>query len=64
VFEGRIAGPGAVHLVGEDERRDPEQAQGPQQDPGLRLHALDRGHHEHGAVQDVEHPFHSAMKSG
>ena len=48
----------AVDLVDEDERRDPQPAQRPHQHAGLRLHALHRGDHQHGAVEHGQHPLH------
>ena len=52
-----VARPGAVDLVDEDQRRDAQPAQRAHQHPGLRLHALDRGDHQHGAVEHAEHPL-------
>jgi hypothetical protein len=49
-------GPGAVHLVDEDDRRHPQPTQRPVQDHGLRLHALDRRDHEHGSVEHGQRP--------
>ncbi len=50
-------GSGAVDLVDEHQRRHPEPLQGTHQDPGLRLDTLDRGQHEHRAVEHAEDPF-------
>ena len=47
-------GAGAVDLVDEQQGRHPEPLQRPHQDPGLRLDPLDRGQHEHGAVEHAE----------
>ena len=42
----------------------PEPAQRTHQYPGLRLHALYRGYHQHHAVEDLEHPFHLRDEAG
>ena len=46
--------PGAVDLVDEDQGRYAESLQRAHEDPRLRLHALDGGQHQHGAVQHAE----------
>ncbi len=43
-----------VDLVDEQQRRHAEPLQRAHQDPGLRLHALDRGQHEDAAVEHTE----------
>ena len=48
----------AVDLVHEDQHRDVQPPQRPHQHAGLRLHALHRGDHQHGAVEHAQHPFH------
>jgi hypothetical protein len=50
-------GPGPVDLVHEDQRRDPRALQRSHEDAGLGLHAFDGRDHQHGAVEDVEHPL-------
>ncbi len=47
-----------VDLVDEEQGRDVQPPQGPHQHPRLRLHPLDGGDDQHGAVQHAEHPFH------
>ena len=49
-------GPGAVDLVDEDQRRDPQPAKGAHQHHRLRLHALHRGDDEHRAVEHAQRP--------
>jgi hypothetical protein len=46
-----------VDLVHEDQRGDPQPAQGAHQHPGLRLDALDGRDDQDGAVEDAEHPL-------
>ena len=58
------SGAAAVDLVDEDQHWKSEPAQRPHQYPSLRLHPLHRGHHEHHAVEDVEHPFHLGDEVG
>ncbi len=47
-------GPGAVHLVDEQHRRNPDALQGAPDHHGLRLHVLDRRQHEHGRVEHAK----------
>ncbi len=47
-----------VDLVHEQDRGNAQPLERPHQQAGLRLHALDRGDHQHGAVEHVQHPFH------
>ena len=51
-------GAGAVDLVDEQQRGQPQPAQRAHQHPGLRLHALHRREHQHRAVEHAEHPLH------
>ena len=53
-----VSGAGTVDLVDEDQRRDAEPLQRAHQDTGLRLHALDRGDHQHRAVEHAQGAFH------
>ncbi len=53
-----------VDLVDEDQRGDAQPSQGPHQDAGLRLDPLDGRDHEHGAVEDAEHPLHLGDEVG
>ncbi len=46
-----------VDLVHEQQGRDAQPLQGSHQDASLRLHALDGGEHQDGAVQDAQHPL-------
>ena len=46
-----------VDLVHEDERRHPKALQRSHQQTRLRLHALDGGDDEDGAIEDVQHPL-------
>ncbi len=57
VEDGVDVGSGAVDLVDEQQRRHAEPLQRPHQDPGLRLHPLDGGQHQHGAVEHTEDPL-------
>ena len=50
-----LTGSGAVDLVHEQQRRDAKPLERTHQDAGLGLHALDRGDHEHRAVEDAQH---------
>jgi hypothetical protein len=50
--------PGAVDLVHEEDGGQAQPPQRPQQHAGLRLHPLDGGHHQHGAVEDAQRPLH------
>ena len=47
--------PAAVGLVDEDQRRDPQARERAHQHARLRLHALDRAHHQHRAVEHAQH---------
>ncbi|KRA48111.1 hypothetical protein ASD97_35090 [Streptomyces sp. Root63] len=49
---------GPVGLVDEQQGRDAQSAQGAQQDAGLRLDALHRGHDQDGSVEHAEDPLH------
>ena len=51
-------GAAPVDLVHEEQRRDAQPLQRAHQHPGLRLHALDRRDHQHGAVEHAQHPLH------
>ncbi len=53
-----MIGAPAVELVDEENGRDAQSLQGPHQHTGLRLHTLDGGDHQHGAIEDVEHALH------
>lgn len=53
-----VACAGPVGLVDEQQGRDAQSAQGAEQDAGLRLDALHRGHDQDGAVEHAEHPLH------
>ena len=48
---------GTIDLVHEDERRHAQPLERSLEDPRLGLDALDRGDHEHGAVEHAEHPL-------
>jgi hypothetical protein len=52
-----VRGAGAVDLVHEDQRRNPQPLQGAHQDAGLRLDALHGRDDEHRPVQHAQHPL-------
>jgi hypothetical protein len=51
-------GAGAVDLVEEQQGGNAQALQRAHEDPGLRLHALDGGQHEHRTIEHPEHPLH------
>ncbi len=53
-----VAGPRAVDLVDEDQRRNAQPLQRARQDARLRLHPLHGRDHENRAVKDAQDPFH------
>ena len=53
-----------VDLVDEQQRRHPQAAQRLHQPPGMGLHALDRGQHQHGTVQHPQRPLHLGDEVG
>ena len=60
----RSPAPATVDLVHEQQRRDAQPLQRAHQDAGLRLHALDGGDHQDGAVQHAQHPLHLGDEVG
>ena len=56
--DANLARSGSIDLVHEDQGRDTKPLQRAHQDAGLRLDALYRGKHEHGAVEHAQHALH------
>ena len=59
-----VLGADAVDLVHEQQGGDAEAPQGPQQQAGLGLHALDGRDHQHGPVEHAQHPLHLGDEVG